>query len=98
MADDCAVSAFLASRPFFVIYDVMGSDSHLMRGLVKASSGPLWLINYDGNPSGGGGDLWPTIDQQVCESPVVSPTTVDRSAGEMPIACGSLGSPMRVCP
>ena len=97
-ADACAVSAFTAGRPFFVSYDRMGTDSHLVRGLVQDSSGRLWVIDYDGNTGGGGGDDRPAIDQQSCDAPAVSTSPGDRTRGEMPIACGSAGAYVRLCP
>jgi hypothetical protein len=97
-ADDCAVSVFMAGQPFFVSYDRMGTDSHLVRGLVQESSGLLSVVDYDGDASGGGGDGNPTIDQRACDSPLVRATPGDRTLGDMPIDCDSVGSYMRLCP
>jgi hypothetical protein len=97
-ADDCAVSAFMMNRPFFVSYDRRGTDSHLIRGLVGGTGGLVSVVDYDGNVSGGGGNGNPAIDQQACNAPSVSTTPGDRTLGEMPIACGSTGSYVRLCP
>jgi hypothetical protein len=97
-ADSCAVSAFTKKTPFHVSYDLMGTDSHLMRGLAQDASGRVWQLDYDGNPSGSGGDTNPIIVRQTCDSPAINSLPGERILGVMPISCGELGPAEKVCP
>jgi hypothetical protein len=54
-ATNCALKAESEGRPFRVRYDIMGIDSAVAGGIVRTPSGELYALDFDGNPSGGGG-------------------------------------------
>lgn len=71
-ATECALKAQSEARPFRVRYDIMGYDSAVAGGLVRAPDGRVYALSFDGDPAGSGGvSLW---RQKVTQAPCPEPT------------------------
>lgn len=53
-ATDCALQAQSQGKAFRVRYNIQGIDSDVAGGIVRTTSGELYALSFDGDPSGGG--------------------------------------------
>ena len=79
-ANACSVTAFQGGAPFFVRYKVLGIDSRIERGYVRAADGRLLLLLYDSDVTGGGSLLAkPKLIELPCAGQVIQRTPgIDR--------------------
>lgn len=59
-ATACAIKAFQHRKPFYVIYDEMGTDSYVAQGMAWNAAGEPYLVDYDS--MGFGADTLPPRD------------------------------------
>jgi hypothetical protein len=71
-ATACALKAQSEGRPFRVRYDIMGYDSAVAGGIVRASTGQIYGLSFVGDPSGQGGIS--LFRQRVNKTPCPQPT------------------------
>jgi hypothetical protein len=71
-ATACALKAQSEGRPFRVRYDIMGYDSAVAGGIVRASTGQIYGLSFVGDPSGHGGIS--LFRQRVNKTPCPQPT------------------------
>jgi hypothetical protein len=69
-ATKCALRAQAKGKPFRVRYDQMGTDSVAAVAMVRTPAGSLSALDYDSDPSGGGGQLHGLIHPFPCPDPV----------------------------
>lgn len=75
-ARDCVLAAIAAHRDFVLTWQLLGTDSHVAAALYSVGS-ELRRIQYDGSPSGTGGDTMPSATTSSCASIVeISPCPV----------------------
>lgn len=94
----CAIAAFEAGEPFFVIYDLQGIDSSISAATVFDGS-TLYSLYRDSDPSGGSG-VGAVVTESVCTSGSVGPgeTGADTVVCDAPAcscqeeACGADGA------
>lgn len=97
LTDACVVDSFNAGKAFFARYELQGTDSHVALGVVRDESGVVTRLDYDGNPSGGGGDTRPVISGSVCNGPRPATSVGSPPNDQGPIACASSTSVGYVC-
>jgi hypothetical protein len=97
VSDECVVRALEGGSAFYARYERRGTDSHVALGVARSKSGALTLLQYDGDPGGGGGDRRPVIDASICAAPQLLPAIADRPEGTPPFMCGEGRSLGRVC-
>lgn len=71
-ATKCALQAQAESKPFRVVYDIMGYDAPVAGGIVRTPDGELYALSFDGDPGGGGGVS--LLGQRVTKSSCPKPT------------------------
>jgi hypothetical protein len=71
-ANDCALRANKAGKPFRVRYDLLGADSVVAETLVRLPDGTMQALLYDGDPSGLVGGV---ISRSQCPTPIHLYTT-----------------------
>jgi hypothetical protein len=69
-ATKCALRAQAKGKPFRIRYDQMGADSIAALAMVRTPAGRVSVLNYDSDPSGGGGQLHGLIYPTPCPEPV----------------------------
>ena len=62
----CATHAMAAGTSFWVAAEVQGTDSHLWRGVALAPDKKVWLLSYDSDVQGGGGDGKESLNYGFC--------------------------------
>jgi hypothetical protein len=71
LASECALKAQAEGKPFRVRYDILGYDSAVAGGIVRTSTGQLYGLSFDGDPSGQGGIS--LFRQRVSKTPCPQP-------------------------
>lgn len=66
----CALGALEGDQPFVLRLALRGADSHVVRAWVGRRGPQVWVLLYDGDPGGGGGDDRPHITRWTCADPV----------------------------
>ena len=89
--DACVLHAFTAHQPFYARYDMQGIDSKGARLEAGDASGRVFLLTWDGDPSGGS-QTHETVDQVECTSP-----NIDLTANNAGFTCASAMPNVRVC-
>ena len=67
----CGLEAVAQKKAFWMSFQVQGTDSTLFRGLAGTTTGTMYRLSYDSDPSGGGGSH-PRFSTEVCAEPSVS--------------------------
>jgi hypothetical protein len=72
-ATQCVLRLQKQGRPFRVRYDLQGIDSDVAEGLVRTPLGKIYALDFDGDPSGGGGtNVYGGLAKSfVCPAPVL---------------------------
>jgi hypothetical protein len=53
--DECVVHAFGSGDPFHARFNVLGIDSSLSKGILRAMSGRIYFLRFDSDQGGGSG-------------------------------------------
>lgn len=103
----CALAAIDEQRAFVLRIERQGKDSHAAEAWVGQKDGDVFLLRYDGDPSGGGGDGNPRIERSTCRGPLRRTVTEDDvanrsfsfavAAGDEVIACSELVDGGAIC-
>jgi hypothetical protein len=88
-ARDCFVAAMRGHRLAMIEWDVQGIDSHVARGYLHDDNDASFAFDYDGNPSGSGGDKDPHVVTSECAGGLVATPscTSDELARTLCFAC-----------
>ena len=95
--DLCVDDGLRNDRSFYALYELAGIDSHIATGIAHAQHGDVILVEYDGDPKGGGGDRRPVIHTYRCEKASFL-SSVGRERGVLPVECQKKISLGRTCP
>jgi hypothetical protein len=69
-ATKCALEAQSSEKPFRVRYDMRGIDSSVAVAIVRTPVGTVGALQYDSDPSGGGGRAHEMVYPKRCPEPV----------------------------
>jgi hypothetical protein len=95
--DLCVGDGMRNDRSFYALYELVGIDSHIATGIAHTQHGEVILLEYDGDPKGGGSDRRPVIYAYRCETASLVPS-VGREHGVLPVECQKKISLGRTCP